>query len=254
MVAFNILKLKRRVVYKYRELLSTKKFNEDSIFTLLSFMFELSSKWFEIYVAEYFKDILHFDTSKVTWWYKDKWIDIKAEKDGIFYAIQCKKYGASHVTQKDILDFVENIKDLKVKYKNKIRFYFITTSWVNRYAKKVAEQNWIIIRGYKDILHMNKKLPINDFIKKNKWNSQILEGIDVDDVLNVFYLRKTFKRKWLADALYFILSHTLFKFTNYNLDYQKVDKKIKSNKQEEYNLLEKDSPIAKKNTFVGDIK
>jgi len=41
MISFGKLKLKRRVVYKYRELVD-KKFSEDSIFTLLSFMFELT--------------------------------------------------------------------------------------------------------------------------------------------------------------------------------------------------------------------
>lgn len=253
MVSFNNLKLKRRIVYKYRELLS-KKFSKDSIFTLLSFMFELTPTGFETYIAEYLRKIVNFEMTKVTWWYKDKWVDIRAQNDWYIYAIQCKKYWASHVKQKDILDFVQNTKHLRIKYGNKIRFYFITTSWVNKYAEKIADQNWITIKDYNDVLHMNKEFPINDFIKKNKWDSVILEGVDVYDVLDLFYFRKAVGRWWLADALYFILKHTLFRFTDYWLDYQKVDKEISTNKSLEYSFLEKDSPVNRKDTFVGEVK
>lgn len=253
MVSFKNLKLKRRIVYKYRELLS-KKFSRESVFTLLSFMFELTPTGFETYIAEYLRKIVQFEMTNVTGWYKDKWVDIRAQNDWYVYAIQCKKYWASHVKQRDILDFVQNTKDLRVKYGNKIRFYFVTTSRVNRYAQRIADQNWIIIRWYKDILHMNTKFPINDFIKRNKWDSVILEGVDTEDVLDVFYFRKAVGRWWLADAVYFILKHTLSRFSDYRLDYQKVDKEISTNKSLEYSFLEKESPIKKEDTFVGEVK
>jgi len=176
-----------------------------------------------------------------------------AQDEGYVYAIQCKKYCASHIKQKDILDFVHNIKHLKAKHWNKIRFYFITTSRVNRYARKVADKNWIIIRDYKDILHINKALPIDDFIERNKWNAKILQWIDAYDVLDMFYIRKAIKQSWLADALYFILKHTLFRFRNFGVDYQKIEKDNKSDYDHDYSFLEKESPIASGDTFVWEV-
>lgn len=253
MVSLKDLRSRLNVVLKYRQL-SYKNFPENVIFKLLSFMFELTPTGFETYIAEYLKNISHFDISKVIWWYKDKGIDIRAEKNWQFYAIQCKKFGASHITQKEILDFIENTRELKKKYGGKITLYLRTSSRINKYAKNIAKQNWIEIRDYKSLLKLEKEFPINDFIKKYKWDGKILSGIDTEDVLNTFYLRKWIKRWWLADTLYFILKNTLFRFSDYYVDYQKIEKNTKGEKTPYYSFLQKESPIAGKNTFVWEVK
>lgn len=109
---------------------------------LLSFMFELTPSWFEQYIRDYFDKEYDFNKIVVAWWPNDKGIDIKGErKDNKKVFIQCKKFITSHVTEKDVLLFIEQTKTYKKNYE--ISYYYFLLQQIELIDKREKEQKKI---------------------------------------------------------------------------------------------------------------
>lgn len=212
------------IVNRYKEFIE-HKMDEDDVFVLLNFMFGLTPSWFEQYIRDYFDKKWDFNRITVTWWINDKGIDVRGEKkNNEKVLIQCKKFIKSHVTEKDVLLFIEQTKEYKKRLWDTLSLFFITTNWVNRQARERAKKNWITIYYYKDILKMNESLNIEAYIKEHKNNKKICSNIDFRKILDVYYHKKAL---WniLWDITYFIETKIVNKlFKPYYLDYQKVEK------------------------------
>lgn len=151
--------------------------------------YNLTDKWFEVYIWEYIRKIHNFDI-EIIWWKKDWWIDIIGNRiinwnEQKIY-VQCKqRHWASkkrHITEKNLKEFIWSTH--KFKNNNNVFLYYITTSRFTPNAKKYAKENNIIIKDYKDIareiynnysleefnkfiMYWNHKFVINDLLENN---------------------------------------------------------------------------------------
>lgn len=200
-------------------------FNEDEVFILLKFMFEITDKWFEYYIKDYFKKEYKYDRIKVIWWMDDGWIDIIWKYKNKHTLIQCKQYRTSHVRHQDLLKFVADTEKYKKRIWEVLSLYFITTSRVNKDAYGCWNHNNIEIKDCHDILKMNKEVNIDDFINKYKKNKEITNSIDTKDIINRLY-----SKKLLGLIPYYILKilNKISKIFNleYELDFEKIDRKL----------------------------
>ncbi len=234
---------RRKVVQKYKELdklFESKKIwllSYKEIYILLKFMFELTPKWFEEYIWEYFKLVDNNSKVSVVGWINDWWVDIRVRKDWHHcFAIQCKKQITSHTTKKDIINFIDNTKKYKELYRKKnekLDLYFITTNRYNKEAFEKAKEWNVVLWNYKTILKINKKFSINNFIKKHKWNDLLLSWIISREVLDKFYWRKI-TWNWLFWNVYFQIfdffyKNIILKFTKLWLDHCKLNKEVSYN-------------------------
>jgi len=215
---FNIIK-------KYKELSryllkENSSYKEQDIITLLKFMFELTDKWFEYYVKDYFKKQYKYDWIRVTWGINDWWIDIEWMLWHKHTLIQCKQYKQEHVKDKEILKFVSDTEKYRKEIWKVLSLYFITTNWVNNEAYNCAKQHNISIKNYKDMIKMDKKLDVYKYIKEHKNDKEIVTWLNVYDILDKKYFIQAFWRI-LWTISYWI---NKFIFKNYELDYQKVEK------------------------------
>lgn len=100
---------------------------------LLRWLRGMKSLEFEDYIANLFKNLGY--KTEVTGGSHDKGIDVVAEKNGIKYYIQCKKFITSKVTVHDVRDFYGALADHLANGKG----YFITTNKFTLEAEKFAE-------------------------------------------------------------------------------------------------------------------
>jgi len=215
---FNIIK-------KYKELeehlnKEHDPYKEQDIITILVFMFELTDKWFEYYIKDYFQKQYKYDWIKVVGGVNDWWIDIKGEYKNKLTLIQCKQYKQEHVRDKEILKFVQDTEKYRKEIWKVLSLYFITTNWVNSEAYNCANQHNISIKNYKDIIKMDKKLDVYKYIERHKNDKEIVTWINVYDILDKKYFKQAFWR------ILWTISYRInkFIFKNYELDYQKVEK------------------------------
>lgn len=212
-----------KVIQKYKEL--EEHLNKDhdfdkeeDIFTLLKFMFELTYKWFEHYIKDYFKQY-KYDWIKVTGGVNDWWVDVEWMLWNKHTLIQCKKYIKEHVREREILKFVSDTEKYRKEIWKVLSLYFITTNWVNSDAYNCAKQHNIQIKNYKDMIKMDKKLDVYKYIEGHKNDKEIVTWINVYDILDKKYFKQAFW-KILWTISYYI---NKFIFKNYELDYQKVE-------------------------------
>lgn len=169
--------------------------NKDKINKLCNIYYNLTNKGFEIYIAEFFRNVLKYNI-KIRWWLKDWWIDIEATKNinwkeqKVF--IQCKqRHWASkkwHINKKEISSFLWNIQ--KEKTENTI-LYLITTSWLTQEAKKFAKENNIKIKDYKDIIDIYDKFTFEEFEKVIKfWKYNYTNKIFEDEFSEISNKKK----------------------------------------------------------------
>lgn len=213
-----------KVIKKYKELSKcllkeNSPYNEEDVITLLKFMFELTDKWFEHYIKDYFLQY-KYDWIKVTGGLNDWWIDVEWMMWNKHTLIQCKKYITDHVQEKEILKFVKDTEKYKEEIWKVLSLYYITTNWVNRKAYNCAKQYNISIKNYSDMIKMDKKLDVYKYIEEHKNDKNIVTWINVYDILDKKYRIQAFwKIIWTIN--YYI---NKFIFKNYYLDYQKVEK------------------------------
>ncbi len=111
---------------------------------LLGWLRGMKPSEFEDYIADLFSKLGY--KTEATGGSHDEGIDIVAEKDGIKYYIQCKKFITSKVTVHDIRDFYGALVDHLANGKG----YFITTNKFTLEAEKFAEDKPIeLIDGFK---------------------------------------------------------------------------------------------------------
>ena len=213
-----------KVIKKYKELSKcllkeNSPYNEQDIITLLKFMFELTDKWFEHYVKDYFQQN-KYDWIKVTWGLNDWWIDVEWMMWNKHTLIQCKKYITDHVHEDEILKFAKDTEKYKKEIWKVLALYFITTNRVNSKAYECANQHNISIKNYRDMIKMDKNLDVYEYIKEHKNDKNIVTWIDVYDILDKkYWVQALWKIIWTIN--YYI---NKFIFKNYYLDYQKVEK------------------------------
>ena len=213
-----------KVIKKYKELSKcllkeNSPYNEQDIITLLKFMFELTDKWFEHYVKDYFQQN-KYDWIKVTWGLNDWWIDVEWMMWNKHTLIQCKKYITDHVHEDEILKFAKDTEKYKKEIWKVLALYFITTNRVNSKAYECANQHNISIKNYRDMIKMDKNLDVYEYIKEHKNDKNIVTWIDVYDILDKkYWVQALWKIIWTIN--YYINKYI---FKNYYLDYQKVEK------------------------------
>lgn len=116
---------------------------------LLNELRQLTPDEFEKYIANLFSS-LGYQTN-VSGSPYDQGIDIIAEKNGLKYYIQCKKYITSSVGVHDVRDFYGAIAD----HLSQAKGYFITTNTFTLEAEKFAEDKPIeLIDGFKLIQYI----------------------------------------------------------------------------------------------------
>lgn len=99
---------------------------------------------FEKYIADLFSKLGY--KTNITGGGYDRGVDVVAEKDGLKYFIQCKKYITSIVGVNELRDFYGAIADHLAQAKS----YFITTNKFTLEAERFAEDKPIeLIDGYK---------------------------------------------------------------------------------------------------------
>lgn len=159
---------------------------------LCSLYYNLTDKWFETYIAEYFRKIHNFDT-KVNWWFDDKWIDVYwiriinwTEQKLI---VQCKQWHWNstrwHIKKDHIWAFDSDIND----HKDKNTFiYYITTTRITKNALEKAKEKWIIVKWYKELVEeVYLKYPFEEFSKFIlNWN-------------HIYNSKKIFEKKYLDE-------------------------------------------------------
>jgi len=220
------LKIQLSIIDRFREF---RKFPErvsyDDRFTLLKFMYWLTWEGFEKYIADYFKEFEWMDVTKVTWWYNDKCIDVKCQKWNKKIGIQCKNRSQLHIKRWDILYFLEETKGIKKQLWNTLSLYYITTNRLNQDARHLANENWIHVKYYKDIILMNKKMNIDYFIKTHKTNNKLIRWNNINEILEKFYYNKWLKSRWLWTIMYFIIKkiYPLFCNKSFELDFDKAE-------------------------------
>ena len=111
---------------------------------LLRWLRGMEPSEFENYIANLFQNLGY--KTKTTGGFHDKGIDAVAEKDGIKYYIQCKKFITSEVTIHDVRDFYGALADHLANGKG----YFITTNRFTLEAEKFADDKPIeLIDGFR---------------------------------------------------------------------------------------------------------
>lgn len=132
---------------------------------LIHMLREMKPGDFENYIADLFSRLGY--NTKVTGGPGDGGIDIIAEKDGVKYYIQCKKYYRKHeVGEPEVRDFFGAIVGLATKGTG----YFITTNIFTLPARQFAEGKPIeLIDRYKlvDYIHRAEKKSFNNEIVKS---------------------------------------------------------------------------------------
>lgn len=206
--------------------------NEEDVFIILKYMFEITDKWFEYYVRDYFSKTSNYERIEVIWGLKDWWIDIEWKFWNKLTLIQCKQYKKNnHIQDKELLKFIKDTK----KYKKRIwdvlsvSLYLITTNRVNREARKFWELYNIEIRDHRKILEMNKKLDIDDFINKNQKDNKLITNINTRDVVDRLYSQKLF---WMIPYYIHKIINKFLKIFNKELvfDFDKIDKDLPNKK------------------------
>ncbi|MFZ2151446.1 MAG: restriction endonuclease [Candidatus Absconditicoccaceae bacterium] len=216
------IKIKSDIVDRYKEFLRfPDRINRKQYMILLRFMYELTDVGFEYYVRDYFKIVEKCEVALVTGGFNDGCIDVRCKRGDENIAIQCKKFGKSHVKQEHILYFVEKVKEIKAKLGKNLSLYYITTSWANGDSRKTAQVNGVNLRYYKDILKMNKHYNIGDFIKNNESDDKIVSGINVDKILAEYYYRRY--RGPLRKLAYVFVNRIL----KVEVDYERIGKMVK---------------------------
>jgi restriction system protein len=111
---------------------------------LLRWLRGMKPSEFEDYIAELFSNLGY--KTEVTGGSYDEGIDVIAEKDGIKYYIQCKKFITSKVKVHDVRDFYGALADHLANGKG----YFITTNSFTLEAEKFTEDKPIeLINGFR---------------------------------------------------------------------------------------------------------
>jgi len=119
-----------------------KKWRSDR--DLLRWLRRMKPSEFEDYIAKLFSKLGY--KTEATGGSHDKGIDVIAEKDGIKYYIQCKKFITSEVTLHDVRDFYGSLVDHLANGKG----YFITTNRFTLEAEKFTDDKPIeLIDGFK---------------------------------------------------------------------------------------------------------
>jgi len=166
---------KDHIIDRYNEFLEHKMSPEDALY-IIRIMFELNYHGFERYIWAYFHKAEWYST-KVIWGFDDKWIDVEGSKTfghkEFNLAAQCKKWYFSHehIQQKDVLDFGYNARH-REQGKPNPKFYFVTTTYANKQAEKVADEQWIEIKDCWSLIKMKNKYSLDDFKRDSqKWKN-----------------------------------------------------------------------------------
>lgn len=116
---------------------------------LIKWLRSMKPDEFEDYIADLFRRMGY--KTKVTGGSYDEGVDVVAEKDGIEYYIQCKKFITQNVTVGAVRDFYGAIADHLAKGKG----YFITTNKFTLEAESFAEDKPIeLIDSFKLIKYI----------------------------------------------------------------------------------------------------
>lgn len=184
--------------------------DEEKTNTVLRFRKSLTAYWFELYVKYFFEKIEWY---KTTFWsdkttHKDYWIDIKWIKgnknNNMLLLIQCKKISNKKIWLSDIASFYWLIVAITYKYPNTKVYYITTSADLSREAYNFAEENWIMIKDFSNIIKMNELYSLEKFREDIIKDNLKLDEIFIYQQLNLL---------WKLENSYFLSKKQLEKET-----------------------------------------
>jgi|JI10StandDraft_1071094.scaffolds.fasta_scaffold480990_1 hypothetical protein len=143
--------------------------NQLSISDLDKITFEISDKDFEFFYSHYLHDCWY--DAEVS---KDKYAkeDIRAQKDGKLYLIQCKQWANLSIGRKEVCEMFMKLEDEYLKNPWKAIIRIVTTSFFDDEAKKFMKEKGIQGVNNIDLVKICRE---NTYFSKEKWKAIRLE-------------------------------------------------------------------------------
>ncbi len=159
--------------FELAKLIYDLNWSEIDAFKVYNIRKKLSPTWFEYYIKFYFEKILWYKTkfqsltNKPDWWIDIKWIKINSDGQKEYCIVQCKR-NSNYITWiKDIRDFVGGIYRIMYSFPN-TNIYYITTSDFTPPAITFANQEWVSLKNFSNILNIYNQYSIEEFEKDIK--------------------------------------------------------------------------------------
>lgn len=110
------------------------KENQLTLDNLIKLTYDITDKDFEYFYAELLEQ-QWYNKVKVIGWYDDKWVDVRAYKDGIWHFIQCKQWSSLDLSLEQAWVFYTKMH-AKIKQYPRAKFSIVTTSYFDAWAKE----------------------------------------------------------------------------------------------------------------------
>ena len=148
--------------------------------------------WLEKYMQYYFEKFykynvkLNWNTNSFDWGIDLKWIRQKNGKED-YLIVQCKNYSIKDITETQIREFKGSISiDKYLKYKEKTKVYFITTSKFTEKAKQFAKEVDINLVDFKNISDLQEKYSLEEFKKdllEKEWEKEVYKSFSKEQLI-----------------------------------------------------------------------
>lgn len=110
------------------------KQNQLTLDNLIKLTYDITDKDFEYFYEELLK-MQWYKATKVIGWYDDKWVDVRAYKDGIWHFIQCKQWSSVNLSLEQAWVFYAKMYAI-IKQYPRAKFSIVTTSYFDSWAKE----------------------------------------------------------------------------------------------------------------------
>ncbi len=139
--------------------------NQLTLENLIKLTYDITDKDFE-YLYEELLKMQWYESTKVIWWKKDGWVDVRAYKDGIWHFIQCKQWSSINLSLEHVWVFYAKMHT-KMKRYPRAKFSIVTTSYFDSWAKEFLLDHGI--ECIDNIWLMNLCDSFNIFDSEEKW-------------------------------------------------------------------------------------
>lgn len=187
--------------------------DEEERKSLIKFRRSLTPYGFELFIAQYFKEIEEYDTNTTEKYDKDC-VDVEGMKGKEEIIIQCKLW---QTLTKNYSIKIKNVREfygaIQYRIHNNIRLVYITTTWISPNAIDFCEANNIEIWDYKNIIGILKEYPFNRFLNyilnnkkghkyKEIFEKNIIEYIEEEKTKKKQTIIQETKKEVLIERIY----------------------------------------------------
>lgn len=138
--------------------------HQTSLDNLIKLTYDITDKDFEYFYA-YILEQEHYENIKVLWGENDNGVDIKAEKDGKVYLIQCKQWADLSIDIQKVGMIYTRMYHEKYTYKDSI-IRIVTTSFFDKFSREFLNWNNIEFIDNKKLLQLCEE---KWYLKDEKW-------------------------------------------------------------------------------------